>query len=440
MKEHKISLLTAILLTMNIMIGSGILIGPGQIAAAAGNASFLAWPLVALIFLPMVLCTAQLGRIFPGRGGFYMYAKEGLSVTAGFMSGLLYIIGYTFAVAIEVLAVRKMLLIVMGDNWFLSNVMLFNIVCILVFMGINLLSFKLFSRLLNSLTITKILPPVILVALLPFILDWNFTVSTAELMAVPKGLPLAIFGFFGFEYCSSLSHLIEDSERNAPKAALYGFLATAALYTLFHFGALNVMGSTALASEGAAAFAQYLYLPIPFLKPILMFLIPVASVLTVFAAGNGILNANVMMMKALADEKLFWKAPLIAKQNAQERPWVAIVLQGFIVFSIVTFVGNLDHVASLSNLGILSSFLLPFISLLLVQRRRGFVKAIPLTVLAIVVALGLVSYTIIGMGKTYGECAFNMLPFVGIVIAGYLLFLGRESKSHKNDQSPLLYH
>ncbi len=44
MKEHKISLFTAVLLTMNIMIGSGILIGPGNIAAIAGSASFLAWP------------------------------------------------------------------------------------------------------------------------------------------------------------------------------------------------------------------------------------------------------------------------------------------------------------------------------------------------------------------------------------------------------------
>ena len=55
MKHHKISLVTAILMNINIMVGSGILIGPAVMAGIAGNASFLAWLLVALIFLPIVL-------------------------------------------------------------------------------------------------------------------------------------------------------------------------------------------------------------------------------------------------------------------------------------------------------------------------------------------------------------------------------------------------
>ena len=54
MKEYKISLATAILMNINIMVGTGILIGPGAITTVAGNASFLCWPLVALLFLPMV--------------------------------------------------------------------------------------------------------------------------------------------------------------------------------------------------------------------------------------------------------------------------------------------------------------------------------------------------------------------------------------------------
>ena len=68
--EHKLSLRAAILLNMNIMIGSGIFISPSQIAAVAGNASFLAWPIVALLLLPLVLCTVQLSKMFPGCGGF----------------------------------------------------------------------------------------------------------------------------------------------------------------------------------------------------------------------------------------------------------------------------------------------------------------------------------------------------------------------------------
>lgn len=437
MKEHKISLSTAILLNMNIMIGSGILIGPGNIAAIAGNASFLAWPIVALFFLPLVLCTAQLGRMFPTGGGFYVYAKEGLTVTAGFMSGLLYIIGYTFAVAVEVLAVRKILLGVMQPNWFLNNVMLFNIVCVSVFVGLNLLSFKFFSRLLNSLTITKILPPVILVMLLPFILNWNFTVTVPELVALPNALPLAIFGFFGFEYCSSLAHLIEDSERNAPRAAVIGFLATASLYTLFHFGVLNLMGAGNLAESGASAFAQFLQLPVPFLKPLLMFLIPVASVLTVFAAGNGIMNANILMMESMAKENLFWNASWLTTLNRYQRPWIAAVVQGLIVFAIVTAMPSINTVGGLCNVGIVAAFLLPFISLLILQRRRGLVRKQPLTLLAIAATLGLIFYSWYQLDVTVAGRMANSLPIIAILIVGYLLFMFRDKNQDKN---PLLYH
>ncbi len=107
--------------------------------------------LVALIFLPLVLCTATLSGMFPNGGGFYTYAKEGLNTTAGYMGGLLYVIGYTFALGVEVLALRGMLISVLGSNWFLSQVMLFNIVCIAVFVLLNMMSFKLFSKMLNSI-------------------------------------------------------------------------------------------------------------------------------------------------------------------------------------------------------------------------------------------------------------------------------------------------
>ena len=33
----------------------------------------------------------------------------------------MYIVGYTFAVVVEILALRKTLLVSMGENWFTSN-------------------------------------------------------------------------------------------------------------------------------------------------------------------------------------------------------------------------------------------------------------------------------------------------------------------------------
>ena len=246
MKHHKISLMTAILMNINIMVGSGILIGPAVMAGVAGNASFMTWLVVALFFLPIVLCLVQLSRMCPGAGGFYAYAKEGLDKTAGYWSGWLYVAGYTFAVTVEILALRKTLLVLLGETWLTGNNVLFNAVAMGAVVLMNMLGLKFFSRILNSLTISKMIPLVSLILLIPFIYNPSFSVSSSEWAALPYSLPMAIFGYFGFEYCCSISHLIEDSERNAPKAILIGFFATALIYTLFHFGLLNLMGKQGL--------------------------------------------------------------------------------------------------------------------------------------------------------------------------------------------------
>src|SRR5207244_13570349 len=115
---------------------------------------------------------------------------------------------------------------------------------------------------------------------------------------------IVIFGFFGFEYCCSMSHLIVDSKRNAPRAILIGFLSTTLIYTLFHFGLLNLMGAQNLSEIGAASFAQFITLPIPFIISFLKILIPVAVVITLFAGLTGVINANVLLMQAMAEEKL----------------------------------------------------------------------------------------------------------------------------------------
>src|SRR3990167_9196056 len=289
MKEYKISLATAILMNINIMVGTGILIGPGVLAALAGNASFLCWPFAAIFFLPMVISTVQLNKICPGSGGFYAYAKRGLNETAGYLSGLLYIVGYTFAAAVEVLALHKTISVLVGlDHWLVASPLLFNAVLVGLTVAVNLMSLKFLGRMLNSLTITKIIPLVTLIVLIPLVINPHFSISPTELSLVPLAIfPMAIFGFFGFEYCVSISHLIEDSEKNAPRALMLGFLITACIYTLFHFGALNIMGAENLAKLGAPAFAELL----PFVIPGLSLLIALSSVLALFAGTTGMINS-----------------------------------------------------------------------------------------------------------------------------------------------------
>ena len=407
-------------MTINIMVGSGILIGPEKIAAVAGNASFLAWLLVAAIFLPLVLTTVKMSRMCPGAGGFYAYTKEGLSKEAAYWSGWMYITGYTFVVAVEILALRSTLLGALGPQWewFTGNLVLFNTVLFAITVGLNLLSLRVFSRILNTLTISKVIPIVVLILLIPFILNPSFTVTGTEVAQLPYALPMAIFGFFGFEYACSISHLVENGERNAPLAILIGFSVTSLLYALFHFGLLNLMGAPALAAHGAPMYADYITLPIPYLKALLSIIIPAASAFILFAGANGVLNANSIMMHSMAEEKLFHGWPLLVKMTSWHRPWVTIVLQGFIGWLIATLLPHIEVVGGLCNTAIVLSFILPFISLLMVQRRTGKHGSQLLTILALIIAVTISLYSIYVLAPTVQQRLLYALPMLALLLLG----------------------
>lgn len=416
-------------MNINIMVGSGILIGPGIMAGKAGNASFITWLVVAALFLPIVLATVQMSRYSPGSGGFYRYAKAGLNGTAGFVSGLLYIGGYTFSIAVETLALRQTLFDALGANWqwFTAHPLLFNSVIIAGLIGLNLLSLKFFSRVLNSLTISKVIPLVSLILLLPFIINPSFTVTAAEVSMIPYSMPMAIFGYLGFEYCCSISQHIENSERNAPLAILSGFLITALIYTLFTFGLLNLMGSTDLAAQGAASFADYLTLPIPYFTSLMKIIIPAASAITLFAAAAGLLNANAVMLHSMAEHDLFRGSQILRKETLWYRPWVTIVLLGVVALCVATFIPSIPIVGILSNMGVFLSFILPFVSLIILQRQRGKLSQIPLTVVALIIVIGLVLYCIFSLGTTMSERLLFSLPYLAFLAIGGLLYKGTTS-------------
>ncbi len=428
MKEHKISLSTAILLNMNIMIGSGILIGSGSSAAISGNASFLAWPLVALMFLPIVLCTIELSRLFPGAGGFYLYAKQGLNKTAGFASGWLYMIGYTFAATVEILVLRDTLLKVMAPNFLTANHIIFNAIVLCLTLAFSLLSLKIISNFLNSLTLVKIMPLLILIALLPFIINPAFSVTATELTLLPASLTLPIFGYFGFEYCVGLSHLIKDSEKNAPRAILFGFLGTGLLYMLFHFGLLNLMGAENLAQLGAPVFADFITLPIPYIKTLLKILIPTASILVFIASLIAMINANSILLQSMARERLFKGGQFLTQENNLGRPWAALVLQGVIIFLLATFIPSIPLVGGLMILATFLSFFLPFVSLLVVQRKMQTPAKMLITIIGIILVLGLSVYSWYTLCPSLAKRMVYTFVLLAAFGLGFLIFNNEKEK------------
>ena len=71
-QQHKLSFFAALLININIMLGTGVFVNTVLLAEKGcvwGGGLYLG---AALIMLPLILCIAQLTRTHPG-GSFYTY-------------------------------------------------------------------------------------------------------------------------------------------------------------------------------------------------------------------------------------------------------------------------------------------------------------------------------------------------------------------------------
>jgi len=87
----ELSLLDATFLVVASVIGVGIFLTPGDIAALLPSARWIlaAWSFGGLLSLAGALANAELGTIFPRAGGDYVYLREAFHPLAGFLVGWL---------------------------------------------------------------------------------------------------------------------------------------------------------------------------------------------------------------------------------------------------------------------------------------------------------------------------------------------------------------
>jgi len=85
--QKKLTLYGLTMIAVGSCIGSGIFVTPAQIAGAVPNASLVlaVWALGGVIALSGALTFSELGGMFPGSGGVYIYLKEAYGEMVGFL-------------------------------------------------------------------------------------------------------------------------------------------------------------------------------------------------------------------------------------------------------------------------------------------------------------------------------------------------------------------
>ena len=254
--KRKLGLFDAVMLISGDMIGTGIFISTGVIAATLPSPGgvLLVWIFGGLLALTGALSCAELSASLPYAGGDYNYIKEAYGKLMGFLSGWSSFL-VTFSGAIAFLAVTftgfmSFFIPVLGaEETFFSAVIagltikitpgtIFSMAVVILISAVHCIGVRLGTLMQNILSLLKIGALLGIILLGSFfgkgdsahfspLFDWekitNFSVFAAAFIPV-------IFAYSGWNAVIYIAGEVKNPERNLPRALLMANLIVIALY------------------------------------------------------------------------------------------------------------------------------------------------------------------------------------------------------------------
>jgi amino acid transporter len=250
------------------IIGSGWLFGALAALIAAGPSALLGWGLASIIVIILALVHAELGGLFPVKGGTSRFPHYAFGSLAGATFGWFAYIQAASVAPIEVLAtIQYMSLFSWAHSWYkapapgallgtlsgagigIAVALMFFFVCL------NLIGIRWLARANTGITTWKVLVPVIVIIVLLFthFHSGNFTAgggfwapggTNVAAKAILTALPGAgiVFALLGFEQAVQLGGESANPQRDLPRAVIGSILIGAVIYILLQvvfIGALN---------------------------------------------------------------------------------------------------------------------------------------------------------------------------------------------------------
>ena len=228
----------AALLVLNGLIGAGIFALPAKMAAELGAFSPYIFLMFGGLMLTIVWCLGQLAILYQETGGPVVYARKGFGDAAAFQTGFVYYLARATAIA----ANMHVLLLYAGYVWPELNTGVGKSIAIIgitsLLITVNIVGLKAAMRSLDTLSLVKLLPFVVLIAVGYWQLDGDTLLSTEDntvvvpaLDTISAGALLTLYAFIGFE-----TVVVTSGETNSPKKTIpRALMFTVAGIALFYF-------------------------------------------------------------------------------------------------------------------------------------------------------------------------------------------------------------
>ncbi|KZU14691.1 amino acid permease [Lactiplantibacillus argentoratensis] len=441
--ERTLSAIDLIALGIGAVIGTGIFILPGTVAATkAGPGIILSFVLAAIVCAVAAMCYAEFASVLPIAGSAYSYGNIVYGEMIGWIIGWALVLEYVLAVAtVAVGWAAYFNSFIAGFGLKLPKAITgsfdpahgtyINVVAILI---VCLIAWIIDTGLKTSIRLNNIIVVVKLAIIVLFLLVGSFYVKPSNWTpfapfggtGILKGAAVVFFAYLGFDAVSSSAAEVKNAKRNMP----IGIIGTLVICTIFYIlvsGVLTGMVSyKQLNVDDAVAFALQLVH-----QNFVAGIISIGALAGMFTMMVTMIYSSSRLLYSIGRDGLLPRfLGKIDKHHAPKNAMLTVT----IVISILAGLIPLDQLANLVNIGTLIAFAFVSFGILLLRRNpklnaiKGF--RVPLyPVLPIISGLlCLFMMTQLSMETWLASLAWFVL---GLVI--YFSYGIRHSRMNKTD-------
>ncbi len=230
---------------VNMVVGGGIFVLPGRVAAELGSAAILAYLVCSVAVALIFLCFAEVGGRVTRSGGAYAYIEEAFGPLAGFVASILLWFGFSAlsdaAITVAMVEVMAIAFPVLGES---AARAAFIIALFMFLTFVNIRGVRQGVRLYVFNTLAKLIPLVLLLVVGLFAIN-------IENLAIPEwpsagefgtGAILLFFAFTGAESALNASGEIKNPSKTVPMGLLIGMTGLLVLYIGLQTVAQGVLG------------------------------------------------------------------------------------------------------------------------------------------------------------------------------------------------------
>lgn len=365
--KRDVTLGTAILYGVGIILGAGVYALVGEAAGLAGNSLWISFVLAAAVSAFTGLSYMELISMFPRSAAEYTYVKNAFKNNLlAFNVGWIEIFADTIAASAVSLGFAGYFHVLFGTPIILTAIVLIFIMSVVNFWGI-----KESSRLNVVFTLVEIAGLVVVVMLA--LVYGKF--GSVNYLEMPRGVTgtlsaaaLIFFAYIGFEDLANISEEVKNARKTVPKALLASVVITTVIYVLVSMAVVSLVDWQDLAASKA---------------PLALAVSSVLggqgfwmmSIVALFATANTVLLTLIVssrMMYGMGRDRSLPEA--LSKIHKKRRtPYVAVLVTMILAMAFVLF-GHINIVASITDVGTFYIFIFVNASAIMLRYRMPKVK------------------------------------------------------------------